>query len=116
MNGRKSILVGWAVLVVFAVADVASNGSKDTGYAAGITVVAAVMAGWVHASSGKAALLASAVLGALVTLAQAVYLTVDIADHDAANGTVDGIGLIAGVLIGTGAAMALGQRRSPARA
>lgn len=110
-SSKGIVLGGWLAVAAFAGADVAQQGSKDLGYALVLTAVAATMALWVRARRQGPSLVLSLLLGTLITLAQAVYVLVDVTqDHSPAHALVDGIALAGGLLLVGGTARHFAKR------
>ena len=109
------VVLGWCGLILFAISDVVARGGQDLVFMAGVACLAAVMAIWVWSRPARPALIVSAALGAFVTLAQAIYVFMDVTYLDAVNAVIDSIGLAAGIGIALGAITALATRQANAR-
>lgn len=105
-------VMGWFGLIVFALSDVVGQGTTDLAFMAGVACIAGVLALVVRMSPGRPALVVSAVLGALVALAQGAYVLMDVAAGDVVNTAIDSIGLLAGVEIALGSITALATLRA----
>jgi hypothetical protein len=104
------VVAGWLLVIVFG--GLVLVGADEPGSAAIFAGVGLVMALWAGLRPGVAAFVVSLVLGLLHTAEQAAYFGSDLADSRPVTTVLaDGIGLLGGVLVAVGAAMALLRRR-----
>jgi hypothetical protein len=109
-RSRLVVVGGWLLVVVFGglvavVADEPGSGAMFAG-------VGLVMAVWVALRPGVAAFAVSVVLGLLHTAEQTAYLAVDLTESAAVTMVLgDTVGLLGGLLVVGGSAVALRARR-----
>lgn len=107
------VITGWLLVVVFGVLVlVIAEEPKSAAFFVGVGLV---MAFWVARRPGVAAFVVSLVLGLLQTAEEITYLVYGLADSSPVTTTLaDGVGLLGGLLVTGGAAVALLRRRAVA--
>jgi hypothetical protein len=115
-TGAPYFYAGWAGFAIFGTV-VYLDGNADIGYAVFHIVVAAALCAWFARTTGKAAPIVGAVLGALFFLQMIVFVWSGFFSDDPGSVKTrveDGAGLLAAVLTLVGAGWAIRHRRSPA--
>ena len=113
-KGALLFYAGWAGVAIFG-ALVFMDGHADLSYAVFHVLVAAAICAWHAMTTGKAAPIVGAVLGALFVLQMVFFLFSDLlsAEDTAVKTTFeDAFGLLAAVLIVIGAVLGLLNRRA----
>jgi len=108
-----AVITGWLLMIVFGVLVLVIAG--EPGSAAFFAGVGLVMAVWVARRPGLAAFAVSLALGLLQTAEEIAYLLAGLSDSSPLTTVLgDVVGLLAGLLVVGGAAVALLRRRAVA--
>lgn len=108
-------IAGWVGVALFAAAALVINGDfeNEWNFAAVIVGIAVGMIAWYRMSSGRAAVIAGLVLGALVTVQQVAFVASDLGSSDTSfvkTTLVDMFGLGAALLVLAGSILGLVRR------
>ena len=106
-----AVLLGWAGVIVFA-GLMAATSDDSLGNAAIFGVVGAAMGSWVAARRSAPSLWVSLLIGGLHAVEQTAYFGAGVSGGEGATRLfIDAFGLVTGLLVAGGAAMALRSRR-----